>query len=116
MTAPPSYLQDVTVVSRAVTGRDGYGNDIVAETQQTARGVYAPGSSAEVAAAGSDVVTTQPTVYLPEGVTVHASDVVMVGGRRFQVDGDPRVWPQHPFTGWRPALPVEVALRAATGG
>lgn len=104
----------VTLVTRAVTGQDGDGNDVRAETTVVTAGVFAPGGSVE-RADGGDQVVTQPTVSLPTGSVLDAVDAILVNGVRYQVDGDPARWPANPFTGWTPDYSVEVRLRKVTG-
>lgn len=125
-------LTPCALVSRTVTGQDSMGSDTYGETVTMTAGVFAPGGSAE-SVAGQDQVTTQPTEYLPADVSPTAYDYLVpdvlvdgsgapvldgngqVQGTRYEVDGDPEVWPASPFSGWRPDLPVVVRLRRVTG-
>jgi hypothetical protein len=76
-------------------------------------GVFAPGGSAEITL-GGDVVTTQPTLYgIDPSLGVAAVDVFVIGGVRYEVDGDPQSGWQSPFTGWSPGQVVH--LRKVTG-
>lgn len=110
MTYP--FGQLITVITRTQTGsRDGDGNFIYTETPTVVRGAFAPGGSHE-SIQGRDTLIDQDTVYLPEGTPVKATDVILVGGRRWQVDGSPNDWVS-PFTGW-PAG-VEVKLQQVSG-
>lgn len=109
MTFP--FAQTVTLVKRVKSGTDGLGNDVFTTTTTDVPGAFNPGTSAELVQ-GQDVVTTQPTVYLPAGTDVVATDAVQVAGEQFEVDGSPNVW-TNPFTGWAPG--VEVKLRRVTG-
>lgn len=112
MTLP--FASTVRLVTRTKTGVDGYGNDAYGETVTTVQGVVGPGPSGEITTA-QDLVTTQPTAYLPAGVQVTAIDALETGGVRYEVDGDPQDWPANPWTGWRPPLPTVVPLRRVTG-
>ena len=112
MTVP--FTSPVVIVTRTVTGEDSDGNDVYGTSDVTVQGVIAPGQSLE-RTNGQDLVVTQPTAYLPAGVEVTAIDALELAGVRYEVDGDPQVWPAHPFTGWRPPLPVVVPLRRVTG-
>ena len=109
MTFP--FAQTVTLVKRVKSGTDALGNDVYTESTTDVPGAFNPGTSAELVQ-GQDVVTTQPTVFLPPGTDVSAIDAVDVAGQRFEVDGDPKDW-RNPFTGWTPG--VEVKLRRVTG-
>lgn len=108
------FTVPVTLSTRAVSGQDSFGNDVYAVVQSTVDGVYAPGSSSEQVQ-GQDVVVTQPTVYLPTGTDVDSVDALTIGGLIYEVDGQPSIWPAHPFTGWQPEFSVEVRLRRVTG-
>lgn len=111
---PIRFTTPVDLTSRTVSGRDPLGNDVYTTTVTTVDGIFAPGSSAELVQ-GQDVVTTQPTVFLPTGSDLSAVDAVKVNGLQFEVDGDPNVWPPNPYTGWQPEFSVEVKLRRVTG-
>lgn len=101
----------VTLITRAVTGQDNYGNDIYGETTSTVVGAFAPAGSSELVQ-GQDTVIDRPTVYLPSGTDVSAVDAVQINGDRYQVVGTPNDW-SSPFTGW--AAGVEVRLEKVTG-
>lgn len=101
----------ITLVTRAKSGTDSYGNDVYGETTTTVVGAFAPGGSSELIQ-GQDTVITQPTVYLPAGTDVTSVDEVEVNGLRYLVDGEPNAWVS-PFTGWAPG--VEVRLERVTG-
>jgi hypothetical protein len=108
------FTVPITLAKRVVTSTDAYGNDVYTETTSTVQGVFAPGVSMENTQ-GEDQVVSQPTAYLPASVDPSAVDVLEVGGLRYQIDGEPQVWGAHPFTGWRPPLPMIVPLRRVTG-
>lgn len=122
------------LVKRTASGStDSMGNDVDTETVTMTAGVFSPGSSAEVAYGNNDQVTTQPTEYLPADVSPTAFDYLVpdvlvdgsgnpvldgngkVQGTKYEIDGQPAVWPASPFSGWRPDLPVVVRLRRVTG-
>jgi len=105
------FPQTVTVVRRVKSGTDGFGNDVFTTATADVPGAFNPGTSAELVQ-GQDLLTVQPSVYLPAGTDVAAIDAVQVGGELFEVDGSPNVW-VNPFTGWAPG--VEVKLRRVTG-
>lgn len=109
-----TFTVPVVLSSRVKSGTDSYGNDVYTPTNSTVDGIFAPGGSVEQLQ-GQDVVTDQPTVFLPTGTAVAAVDAVTVGGQRFEVDGTPNVWPPNPFTGWLPEFSVQVKLKRVTG-
>lgn len=109
MTFP--YGQPVTLLTRAVTGHDGFGNDIYSNTSTTVLGAFDPGGSVETIQ-GEDLVVSQPTIYLPAGTQIGSVDAVQVAGQVFEVDGSPNA-PLNPFSGWEPG--VVVRLRGVTG-
>lgn len=101
----------VTLITRTVSGQDAYGNDTFTETQTTINAAFAPGTSLELVQ-GQDLVTIQPTLYLPPDVDPNPIDAVLVDGQRYDVDGDTDVW-MSPFTGWHPGNVVK--LKRVTG-
>lgn len=109
MTFP--FSQPIILRRRTKNGTDSFGNDVWSTTDTTVPGVFKPGTSVELVQ-GQDLLTVQPSVYLPPGSVVSAVDVVLVGGVAYEVDGSPNEW-DSPFTGWRAG--VEVKLRRVTG-
>ena len=105
------FGQPIVLVKRVRGNPDGFGNDTWTTTTTTVTGAFNPGTSSELVQ-GQDVVTTQPSVYLPPDADVAAVDAVQVGGVQYEVDGLPALW-VNPWTGWRAGL--EVRLRRVTG-
>lgn len=60
----------------------------------TPRGVYAfdPGSSSEPRLAGHDRVIVEPTIYFPADVEFGHRDEVLARGKRYEVEGETRLW------------------------
>lgn len=91
---------------------DDDGNDTYTETPVPVGGcLFAPGGSTETLG-NQDTVVTNPTLYVPTGVTVpQVIDAIQVPGvGEFEVDGSPSVWPANP-TGWS----IVIKLRAVSG-
>lgn len=109
MTFP--FGQPITLVKRVKGAPDSFGNDTWTTTTTAVVGAFAPVASVELVQ-GQDVITTQPTVYLPAGTDVSALDAVQIDGKQYEVDGDPHNW-VNPYTGWHAGL--EVRLRRVTG-
>lgn len=103
--------QVVTIVRRVKNGTDSFGNDAWTEVRTDVLGLFNPGSSAEQVQ-GQDILTVQPSVYLPAGTDVAYIDRVEYGGASYEVDGLPTSWVS-PFSSWQPG--VEVKLRRVTG-
>lgn len=109
MTFP--YGEPISIVTRAVTGVDSYGNDITAEATVTVVGAFAPSIGYE-STNSRDTVITQPHAYLPAGTAVPTTSVLVIRGLRYEVDGTANEW-RSPFTGWEPG--IDVPLRKVTG-
>lgn len=109
MTFP--FGQEITVVRRTRAQPDALGNDTWTSQETVVQGAYNPGSSFELVQ-GQDLLTVQPTVYLPAGTPIAASDRVKVDGLTYEVDGSPREW-RSPFSAWQPG--VEIKLKRVTG-
>lgn len=121
------------LVRRTISGRDGYGKDVYTETVTTTPGIYSPTGTSESTVGGQDQVTDFPLLSLPTGTDVSAIDAVIpqvvvdasggpvldgdgqVQGVRFEVDGDPQVWPPNPWSGWQSAFSVDLRLRRVAG-
>lgn len=106
------YGDQVTVLTKGVTGHNTYGNDQFGTTATAVvLGAFAPAGSVELTQ-GQDLITTQPTVYLPAGTAITATDQVTVRGVTYDVDGIPEDW-RHPLTGWQAGIVVR--LQVVTG-
>lgn len=120
MTSPNTTA---ALVSRAVTGKDAYGNDVYGETVTLLPAIWWPAGSSE-AVQGQDQVTWSDTICFPTGTPVAATDVVIpqaqtvngtVEGDRYAVNGQPAAYPPSPFGGWQPPYSVVVQLKRVTG-
>lgn len=108
------FGQPVTFRHRADSGtRDGDGATVYTNVDTVIQNCgFDPGGSTEMVQ-GGDVVTTQPTVFLPPGAQVPvAIDAVIVNSFVFEVDGSPSTY-TNPFTGWSPGTAVR--LKQVTG-
>lgn len=106
-----NYGPPITLIKRVKGSPDNYGNDTWTTVETTVSGAFDPGGSSE-SVQGQDLLTTQPTVYLPPGTNVGAVDAVRVAGLIYEVDGLPAA-PQSPFTNWQPGIVVR--LKRVTG-
>lgn len=106
------YGETVVLHTRSVTGQDALGNDTLTAVDVTVTGCgFDPGGSTENVQ-GQDLVTSQPTLYVPAETGVGVVDAVTVRGVRYEVDGQPASY-TNPFTGWTP--PLVVRLVGVTG-
>jgi hypothetical protein len=82
--------QQVTIVHRAVTGQDVYGNDVYGETLEDVRGV-AVGQieSVDSSAPGNARVRRTRTVVFPPGTQIGAQDRLIIDGQRWSIEGEP---------------------------
>jgi hypothetical protein len=97
----------ITIITRAKSGVDSYGDDVFTESSVTVSGAFDPAIGIESLGAG-DTVVTQPQALLPYGTVVSSNSVLLIRGLRYEVDGTPNDW-SSPFTGW--AAGVAVPLR-----
>lgn len=105
-----AFGQTVTLVHRTASGRDAYGNDVLAEAETVLTNVPAwPTSTRE---GDEATVYDAVVVFLPPGTNVQAIDSVRVFGNRYEVNGQPERF-QSPFDGFEPGVPV--ALERVTG-
>jgi hypothetical protein len=105
------FGEPITVVTRAKTGVDDYGDDVFAETSLVVTGAFDPAIGYESTVSG-DTVVTQPQALLPYNTPVTSQSVLVIRGDRYEVDGTPNPW-RSPFTGWEAGLAVP--LRRVTG-
>jgi len=110
------FTQQVTLVTRTVSGQDAYGNDVFTETSTAVDGVVWPrdgnGTSGNEQLQGRDTVIVGLSLLLPPGTDVTAVDRVDVGGLSYEVTGEPGHF-FSPFTGSDPG--VLVGLTRVTG-
>jgi hypothetical protein len=106
------YGQTVTLISRTVSGQDGYGNDVYAETStDVSPCIVQPAGSVETIQ-WTDEVSTDLTVFLPFGTDIEAIDAVEINGIRYEVQGEPSNWTS-PFTGRN--SPEQIRVSKVTG-
>lgn len=107
-----AYGDTVTIVSRALTGQDEFGNDVYSETSvDVPRVPVWPRASSENVQ-GEDQVIIGLAALLPAGTDVAAIDAVIVAGARYEIDGEPARF-RSPFTNLNPG--VQVNLTRVTG-
>lgn len=100
-----------TLHRRTVTGQDDYGNDVWANVTLPLDGcTLHPRTSSEETGSRATVITGA-WLYAPTGTIIDPDDEIEVNGVRYDVDGEPGIWPN--FTGGF-AL-QQVALRRVTG-
>lgn len=106
------FGETVTLLRRALTGQDQYGNDVYSDTATDLRGcVVVPRNSSELVQ-GQDTIIVGLTLYAPAGTALAATDRFSVRGLEYEVDGEPGEY-RSPLTGSRG--PVQVALTRVTG-
>ena len=110
MTFP--YGQTVTLVKRAVSGQDDFGNDEYAETLVDAYPCVVQPAGSNETIQFTDQVSTDLTIFLPYGTDIEAVDAVEVDGVRYEVMGDESVWVS-PFSGR--TSPIQIRVSRVTG-
>lgn len=102
-------------VIRPTTSTDRYNDTTLTygttPTHEVAGCAFDPGGSTEIND-GRTAVTTTPTLYLPPGADITATDRVVVRGDTYETTGKPAVWVS-PFDGQTKG--VVVPLREVTG-
>jgi hypothetical protein len=91
------------------TSEDSQGNPIYPTLEISVAGcAFAPRASDETLDVFGGRVLTGGTVYLPSGTEIRSSDVLVIRGERWLVDGDAGQW-TNPFS--RRGRGVEVAVK-----
>ncbi|NEA22580.1 DUF6093 family protein [Actinomadura bangladeshensis] len=112
--ALPVLSDEITIVRAPLVTR--YGNSLTWDwlnaTRTTVAAGLQPGTSTEETGA-RDKVTTFYTAFVPAGTDVKVTDRVEWDDRVWEIDGEPRAWPQ-PETGT--GHHIEVRLRNDEGG
>ena len=93
--------QTWTLMQRAVTSEDSYGNDVTTVTEIAMPGcIFQPGQTSE-ATQGADEVTYDARLFYPQGITIGPLDQVQsppeLGSIPFEVQGALSNWIS-PFT------------------
>lgn len=102
----------ITIVTVVKSGIDSYGNDVFTKTSMDIDGcVFVPQQTSE-SVQGSDQTIASAKAYVPTGTSITFADQVIVAGRTYEVDGQPKDWTS-PFTGIN--LWNEIDLREVTG-
>lgn len=100
--------QTITVLRPAT--RDEHGDPQGAPAPHTITGVaIAPGET-ETDFDRRETAVVEVTLYCPAGADIKAGDRVLLPGDSitYAVDGQPKVWPPSPWTGWQPGIDVRV--------
>jgi hypothetical protein len=105
------FGQPITLITRTKAAADSLGNDTWTTVETPVFGAFNPGASTEIVQ-GEDLLTVQPSVYLPAGTQVSAVDAVRVAGLIYEVDGSPNEMVS-PWTG--KDFGIVVKLRRVTG-
>jgi len=99
----------MTLIKRAVSGQDAYGNDTYTETQVNVDYcVFQPAGSNENLIF-TDQISTTDTIFMPFGTDVTALDAIDYNGDRYEVVGDPGEWVS-PFSGRVSPIRVSVSI------
>lgn len=106
------YGVTVTVVSRTLTGKDDYGNDVYEDaTFDVPFCSVQPGGTNETTQF-TDQLSSEIVAYLPYGTDVEFLSALIVNGITYEVQGKPNVW-ESPFSG--NTAPVEVRATKVSG-
>jgi hypothetical protein len=108
------YGTAITVRRGSPGGFDPYGDPVPGSTTDTVIDgcAIAPRMSNEPTERGRQGIIVGLTVYAPAGSDILATDLILIGGVVYAVDGVPGVW-VNPFNGAAPG--VEFAVTMATG-
>jgi hypothetical protein len=102
----------VTVIRRTLTGRDVKGNDVYSEARQDVGNCSVQGGASTEVAIGTEQITSDVVVYMPEGIELDALDVLEIDGLRYEIQGEPSHY-QSSFTGT--IGPVQIRANRMTG-
>jgi hypothetical protein len=109
---PFTYGQTVTLVRRAVSGTDEYGNDTFTETQEDIPlCVVAPTGGSELIQF-TDQVNDPMQVWLPAGTDLTYLDAIIFEGLKYEVQGNPNSFTS-PFSGH--ISPVQISVLRVSG-
>jgi hypothetical protein len=107
------YAVPMTLLKRAVSGQDEYGNDTYTETPIVVQQcVFQPSGSTEVLIF-TDQVSTNDIIYMPAGTDVSALDAIQYDGATYEVTGAPSEW-MSPFSGR--VSPIRINVLLVSGG
>jgi hypothetical protein len=107
------YGVTVTIVSRAVSGTDEYGNDTYSETTEDIPLCSVQPAGTSETTQFTDQLSSEIVVYFPYGTDVEYIDALRLpDGTEYEVQGKPNVWAS-PFSG--NTAPVEVRATKVTG-
>lgn len=116
------------LIQRTASSRDEYGVVVYTESATLSPAIFWPAGSFENHQA-QDQITWHDTLCLPDGTDVTAIDAVIpevlldsdgqpildendeMQGDRFEIEGQPTVWPASPMSGWRADFPVVLELQ-----
>lgn len=99
-------ITEVGIRVHSTSGTDAYNNPVGSWAAPATTYVYgiAPKTPEEQHEAGRDPVIKGWTLYAPATVTLAARDRVDYDGDTYEVEGDPAVWTNGPYSGDTPGL------------
>jgi hypothetical protein len=107
------FAVPMTLLKRAVSGQDEYGNDTYTETPVTIQQcVFQPAGSTENLIF-ADQVSTTDTIFMPGGTDVSALDAIQYNGDTYEVTGAISAWTS-PFSGR--ISPIRINVLLVSGG
>lgn len=101
------FPETFTILTEAVTGQDGDGNDVYGQVETPTSGAFAPQGSTELIQ-GEAVVLDHDVIYLTDGEpTPGPNDKIRARGIVYDIDGTPREY-HHPYTGYEPGAVLQL--------
>lgn len=106
------YGVTVTLIKRAVSGQDAYGNDVYSETPVPVYPCVVQPSGSTEFVQFTDQVSTDLAIFMPYETDVSPTDAVEYNGIRYEIQGDVSRW-QSPFSGH--TSPIQMRVSKVSG-
>jgi hypothetical protein len=100
-------MELITQIQQNSSGTDAYGEPIIVTTEVELQAIVAARTGSKTVGAAEITVTSGLTVYLPPNTAVANSDVFVVRGERYVLDGEPFDW-RNGLGNWTPGTVIDL--------
>ena len=100
-------MELITQIRLSSSATDSHGLPITTETQISIQGIVAARNSSLITESDALTITQGLTLYLPSGTDVQDSDLFVVRGKRYVVDGEAFDW-RDGLGSWNPGTVVNI--------
>lgn len=100
-------MESIIQIRQSSSGTDAYGEPVIVTTETELQAIVAARTGSKTVGAAEITVTSGLTVYLPAGTEVLNTDVFVVRGIRYVLDGESFDW-RNGLGNWTPGTVIDL--------